>query len=64
METEEEATQFLVAWCHEVDSKNIHPFKQFAKTIKGHWTGVVNFCETSINNGILEGINYRPFKLV
>lgn len=59
METEEEATTFLVEWCKEVDDEGIEPFKKFAKTVKAHWTGIVNFCETEINNGILEGINNK-----
>jgi transposase len=59
MDTEEEATSFLVAWCKEVEDEGIEPFKQFAKTIKSHWTGIVNFCETEISNGILEGINNK-----
>jgi len=59
METEEEATCFLVEWCREVDAAGIHPFKKFANTVKSHWTGIVNFCETEINNGILEGINSK-----
>jgi transposase len=59
MDTEEEATAFLVEWCAEVESENIGPFKQFAKTLRAHWTGIVNFCETSISNGILEGINNK-----
>jgi transposase len=59
MDSQEEATQFLVEWCREVESSKIEPFKQFAKSIKAHWTGIVNFCETRINNGILEGINNK-----
>jgi transposase len=59
METEEDATCFLVDWCKEVDAANIPPFKKFANTVKSHWTGIVNFCETEINNGILEGINSK-----
>ena len=59
METEEEATIFLVDWCKEVEEKGIAPFKKFANTVKSHWTGIVNFCETEINNGILEGINNK-----
>lgn len=59
METEEEATSFLVEWCKEVDEKGIAPFKKFTNTIKSHWTGIVNFCETEINNGILESINNK-----
>ncbi len=59
METSEEATAFLVEWCAEVEKEKIEPFQQFVKTIKTHWTGIVNFCETEINNGILEGINTK-----
>jgi transposase len=59
MEDEEEATHFLVGWCSEVEKSNITPFKQFVKMIKAHWTGIVNFCETEINNGVLEGINSK-----
>jgi transposase len=59
METSEEATAFLVEWCKEVEKEKIAPFQQFVKTIKTHWTGIVNFCETEINNGILEGINTK-----
>ncbi len=59
MESEEEAISFLVEWCKEVETANINPFKQFVKTIKSHWTGIVNFCETEINNGILEGLNNK-----
>ncbi|MBC8204816.1 transposase [bacterium] len=28
-----------------------------AKTIKRHWDGIVNFINSKINNGFLEGIN-------
>lgn len=59
METEDEATKFLVDWCREVDKEGIEPFKRFARTVKAHWSGIVNFCETEINNGILEGINNK-----
>jgi transposase len=59
MEDEEEATCFLLEWCKEVEKSGINPFKQFVKTIKAHWTGIVNFCETGINNGMLEGINSK-----
>lgn len=59
METEEHATAFLVEWCQEVDASGIAPFKKFVNTVKNHWQGIVNFCETNINNGILEGINNK-----
>ena len=47
------------AWCKEVEKENIGPFNKFLKTIKAHWTGIVNFSESSISNGILEGINSK-----
>lgn len=59
MDSDEEATYFLVDWCKEVEKSNITPFKQFVKTVKAHWTGIINFCETEINNGVLEGINSK-----
>ncbi len=59
MEDEEEATYFLVDWCKEVEKSDITPFKQFVKTVKTHWTGIINFCEKEINNGVLEGINNK-----
>ena len=59
MDSEEEAVAFLVEWCNEVEESDIEPFKKFCKTVKSHWTGIVNFCETNINNGILEGINSK-----
>ena len=59
METEEEATAFLVDWYQQVEEAGIGPFMRFAKTVKSHWTGIVNFCETEINDGILEGINSK-----
>lgn len=59
MDSEKDATAFLVEWCKEVDDKGITPFQNFVKTIKAHWSGIVNFCETGINNGILEGINSK-----
>ena len=59
MDEEEDAINFLVDWCDEVERTDITPFKQFVKTVKKHWQGIVNFCETEINNGILEGINSK-----
>jgi len=59
MGSEEEAIAFLVDWREEVDKSGIEPFKKFSNTIKTHWQGFINFCETEINNGILEGINSK-----
>ena len=59
MDNAVDATNFLIEWCKEVESKGIKPFQKFIKTVKSHWSGIVNFCETGINNGILEGINSK-----
>ena len=59
MKSQKEAEAFLEDWCSQVDKAGIEPFKRFANTVKSHWSGIVNFCETRINNGILEGINSK-----
>ena len=59
MENAEMAGKFLTEWCKEVYEVGIEPFKKFAKTVRAHWSGIVNFCETRIHNGILEGINNK-----
>ena len=55
--TIEEAGSFLAYWCDLVEESGIFPFQKAAKTIKAHWTGIVNYAESKLNNGILEGIN-------
>lgn len=37
----------------------IPAFIKFAKTVKSHKSGIVNFVKTHISNGILEGINSK-----
>lgn len=55
----EEAEGFLAYWCDLVDEENIMPFKKFANTVKAHWSGIMNYIESQIANGILEGINSK-----
>lgn len=57
--TKEEAGSYLSYWCHLVEESKIHPFIKAAKTLKAHWFGIVNYSETNLNNGILEGINSK-----
>ncbi len=56
---QEEATAFLAFWCDLVDDANIVPFKDFVKTVQSHWSGIINYINSSISNGILEGINSK-----
>ncbi len=55
----EEASGYLAYWCDQVVESAIEPFMKAAKTIKAHWTGIVNYIGSRINNGILEGINSK-----
>ena len=58
-QTVDEAGAFLAYWCDLVEESGIQPFIKAAKTLKAHWTGLVNFAKSKINNGILEGINSK-----
>ena len=55
----EESEAFLAYWCDFVEEAGILPFKKFAATLKSHWSGIVNYIEAKISNGILEGINSK-----
>ena len=57
--TKEEAGAYLSYWCDLVEESKIFPFIKAAKTLKAHWFGIVNYSETNLNNGILEGINAK-----
>jgi transposase len=55
----EEAEGYLAFWCDLVDDSSIFPFKKAANTIKAHWSGIINYIDSNINNGILEGLNSK-----
>ena len=55
----QEAEGYLAFWCDLVEESKIQPFIKAVKTIKSHWTGIINYIESRINNGILEGINSK-----
>lgn len=57
--TKEEAGAYLAYWCDLAEESKIFPFIQAAKTLKAHWFGLINYSETNLNNGILEGINSK-----
>ena len=54
-----EAESYLAFWCDLAQDSGIFPFQKVARTIKAHWSGIVNYIESKINNGILEGINSK-----
>jgi len=55
----EDAESYLAFWCDMAQDSGIFPFMKFVKTIKSHWTGIINYIDSKISNGILEGINSK-----
>ena len=51
------AEDFLKKWYYWATHSQIEPIIDAAKTIKSHWMGIINYAETKISNGVLEGIN-------
>lgn len=58
-QSEQEASGYLAYWCDMAEESAIAPFIKVANTIKAHWSGIVNYIKSQINNGILEGINSK-----
>jgi transposase len=59
MEDAEQAGAFLAYWCDIAKESKIQPFIRVANMVKAHWSGIVNYIKSSLNNGILEGINSK-----
>jgi transposase len=55
----QEAEGYLAFWCDLAEDSKIQPFAKAARTVKAHWTGIINYIESRINNGILEGLNSK-----
>jgi transposase len=51
------AEYFLKKWYYWATHSQIEPIIDASKTIKSHWNGIINYSETKISNGVLEGIN-------
>ena len=72
--TREGFASALKKWYFWATNSRIGPVRDAAKTIKRHWSGVLHWYDSKINNGILEGLNsliqaakakargYRTFK--
>ena len=56
-EQKEMFESLLKKWYWWATHSRIPEIKEVAKTIKSHWTGVVNWAKKQITNGILEGFN-------
>ncbi len=55
----QEAKGYLKFWCDMANESNIQPCIKFANMIKARWFGIVNYFDTRLTNGILEGINSK-----
>lgn len=55
----EEGAAFLAYWCDLVEEEKVLPFMKFTQMLKAHWTGILNYLESQIANGIMEGINNK-----
>lgn len=55
--TVEEFEKLLKQWYFWATHSRLEPIKKAAKTIKHHWIGILQWKESQINNGILEGLN-------
>ena len=53
----EEAEQYLKKWYFWATHSRLEAVIEVAKMIKSHWDGILNYFESRITNGILEGIN-------
>ena len=54
---QEEFEQLLKEWIGWAGRSKIEPMKEFGKTVKDHWEGIVNWMKFKVSNGILEGLN-------
>ena len=55
----EEGAAFLSFWSDLVEEEGVIPFYKFTATLKAHWSGIINYLESQIANGIMEGINSK-----
>ena len=59
IENPDQAKGYLKFWCDMALEASIQPFTKFVNLIKTHWFGIVNYFDTRLTNGILEGINSK-----
>jgi transposase len=52
-----EAAKSLKKWYFWATHSRLTPITEAAKTVKKHWDGILNYFDSRITNGILEGIN-------
>ena len=55
----EKARHYLICWCYFVLESDLEPFIRFVDLIRRHWRGILEYFNSRITNGILEGINSK-----
>ena len=58
-ETKHEFTQGLKRWYSWARRSRLEPMKEAALSIKKHWNGVIQWFDTRLSNGFLEGMNSK-----
>ncbi|MDD3295277.1 MAG: ISL3 family transposase, partial [Geobacteraceae bacterium] len=56
-QSREEAEPRLKAWYAWAIRSQVEQVKKVARTVKQHWNGILNYFESKLSNGFLEGIN-------
>lgn len=57
LQNRKEATKYLKRWYFWATHSRLIPIKKAANSVKNHWGGMLNYFDSKITNGILEGIN-------
>jgi transposase len=57
IEDRETAELFLKKWYFWATHCRLQPMIKKAKSIKKHWDGIMNYFDSKITNGLLEGLN-------
>jgi transposase len=55
----EDAEKFLKKWYFWATHSRLNPIIEFARIVKDHWDGILNYFHSRITNGIIEGINSK-----
>ena len=56
-QSREEAEPLLKSWYYWAIRSQVEQVKRVARTVKEHWNGILNWFDSKLSNGFLEGIN-------
>jgi len=58
-ETPEAGERWLLNWMDKVQKQNVTCFDGFLKTLKHHWTPIINYFADRVTSGFVEGLNNK-----